>query len=101
MEHAKNVNVVLADFDWSDLGTWSSLYDHLDKDMRGNAVNNENAFLIDCQNCIIKLPNEKVAIIQGLKNYIIAESDNRLLILQKEDEQNLKKYLDTLKNQIN
>ena len=101
MEHAKNVDVVLADFDWSDLGTWSSLYDHLDKDMRGNAVNNESAFLIDCQNCIIKLPNGKVAIIQGLKDYIIAESDNRLLILNKQDEQNLKKYLDTLKSRIN
>lgn len=101
MEHAKNVNVVLADFDWSDLGTWSSLYDHLDKDMRGNAINNENTFTIDCQNCIIKLPNEKVAIIQGLKDYIIAESDNRLLILNKQDEQNLKKYLESLKSKIN
>lgn len=97
MEHAKNVDVVLADFDWSDLGTWSSLYDHLDKDMKGNAVNNEKAFLIDCQNSIIKLPQDKIAIIQGLKDYIVAESDNRLLILNKNDEQNLKKYLDTLK----
>lgn len=31
MEHAKNVSVVLSDFDWSDLGTWGSLNEHLKK----------------------------------------------------------------------
>lgn len=95
MENAKNIYVVLADFNWSDLGTWSSLYDHLDKDYKGNAAE-EDVWMVDSTNCLVKLPDGKKAIIQGLKNYIIVEADNKLLILNKEDEQNLKKYLSSL-----
>ena len=100
MENAKNIYVVLADFNWSDLGTWSSLYDHLEKDFKGNATSNEITWMVDSTDCIVKLPENKEAIIQGLDNYIIAESENRLLILSKADEQNLKKYLAALKKKI-
>ncbi|MGB0933249.1 MAG: mannose-1-phosphate guanylyltransferase [Lishizhenia sp.] len=96
MEKAKNVEVVLADFDWSDLGTWGSLYDHVEKDYNGNAVTGGNIKMIDAHNCIVNLPKDKEAIIQGLDNHIIVESDSRLLILDKNDEQNLKKYLKLL-----
>ncbi len=96
MEKAKNVDVVLADFDWSDLGTWGSLYDHVEKDYNGNAVTGGNIKMIDAHNCIVNLPKDKQAIIQGLDHHIIVESDNRLLILDKTDEQNLKKYLKLL-----
>lgn len=100
MENAKNIYVVLADFNWSDLGTWSSLYDHLDKDYKGNAAG-DNIWMVDSTNCIVKLNEGKKAIIQGLKNYIVVESEDKLLILNKDDEQNLKKYLVSLeqKNQ--
>ena len=100
MENAKNVDVILSDFDWSDLGTWCSLNDHLEKDINGNSVSGDNAFMIDSHNCLVNLPNDKVAIIQGLKNHIIVESDNRLLILDKDDEQNLKKYLKLVKDKL-
>lgn len=93
MENAKNVDVVLATFDWSDLGTWGSLYTHLEKDYNGNAVIGENVHMINSENCIVNLPNEKLALIQGLQNYIIVESDNMLMILNQHDEQNLKKYM--------
>lgn len=96
MEKAKNVEVVLADFDWSDLGTWGSLYDHVEKDYNGNAVTGGNIKMIDAHNCIVNLSKDKQAIIQGLDHHIIVESDNRLLILDKTDEQNLKKYLKLL-----
>lgn len=93
MENAKNVAVVLADFGWSDLGTWGSLYEHLEKDYKGNAVDRKKVWIVDSTDCLIKLSPEKIAIIQGLKDYIVVESDNHLLILQKGEEQNLKKYL--------
>lgn len=93
LENAKNVDVVLADFSWSDLGTWSSLYDHLEKDHKGNAINNETTLMVDSTDCVVKLPNGKKAIIQGLENYIVVESDDKLLILNKNKEQNLTKYL--------
>jgi mannose-1-phosphate guanylyltransferase len=93
MENAKNVDVVLSNFDWSDLGTWGSLYSHLDKDYNGNAVIGDNVHMINSENCIVNLPNNKLALIQGLENYIIVESDNMLMILNQHDEQNLKKYM--------
>lgn len=93
MENAKNVSVVLASFDWSDLGTWGSLYTHLEKDYNGNAVIGDNVHMINSTNCIVNLPNNKLALIEGLDNHIVVESDNMLMILNKNDEQNLKKYL--------
>lgn len=96
MEKAKNVKVVLADFDWSDLGTWGSVYSHLEKDFNGNAVIGGEVQLIDSHNCIINLPASKVALIQGMNEYIIVESDNKLLILNQRDEQKLKDYLKLL-----
>ncbi|RFC53596.1 mannose-1-phosphate guanylyltransferase [Brumimicrobium aurantiacum] len=93
MENAKNVDVILADFDWSDLGTWGSLFDHLDKDVNGNSIKGENTHIFKSSNCLINLPDDKLAIIQGLDNHIVVESENRLLILDKKDEQSLKTYL--------
>jgi mannose-1-phosphate guanylyltransferase len=93
MENAKNVDVVLATFDWSDLGTWGSLYTHLDKDYNGNAVIGENVYMINSTNCIVNLPSNKLALIEGLDNHIVVESENMLMILNKNDEQNLKKYM--------
>lgn len=93
MENAKNVDVVLATFDWSDLGTWGSLYTHLEKDYNGNAVIGQHVHMINSENCIVNLPSNKLALIQGLENYIVVESDNMLMILNQHDEQNLKKYM--------
>ncbi len=92
MEKASNVSILTADFGWSDLGTWSSLYDHSQKDDFENALNTGKALLYDSNNCIINLPNNKKAIIQGLKGYIIAESDDCLLICQKDNEQQIRKF---------
>jgi mannose-1-phosphate guanylyltransferase len=96
MENAKNVDVVLANFDWSDLGTWSSLYTHLDKDYNGNAVIGDNVHMINSNNCIVNLPSNKLALIEGLNDHIVIESENMLMILNKADEQNLKKYMVSL-----
>jgi mannose-1-phosphate guanylyltransferase len=100
MENAKNVDVILADFDWSDLGTWCSLSNHLEKDVNGNSVSGDKTFMINSNNCLVNLPNDKEAIIQGLNDHIIVESDNKLLILDKKDEQHLKKYLKLLNEQL-
>lgn len=96
MEHAKNVDVVLANFDWSDLGTWGSLYTHLEKDYNGNAVIGEHVHMINSTNCIVNLPSNKLALIEGLNDHIVIESDNMLMILNKADEQNIKKYMVSL-----
>lgn len=99
MENAKNVDVVLANFGWSDLGTWGSLYDHLATDFSGNSVRGNDVHVFNSSNCLINLPDGKQAIIQGLDNHIVVESDGQLLILNMRDEQNLKTYLKVINDQ--
>ena len=92
MEKSKEVYVYPADFGWSDLGTWGSLYTHLEQDENNNASVGQNINLIDCKNCVIHTPSERKVVIQGLDNFIVAESDNTLLICKKEEEQHIKDW---------
>ena len=92
MEKSKEVFVYPASFGWSDLGTWGSLYTHLEQDENKNASVGQNINLVDCKNCVVHTPSERKVVIQGLDNYIIAESDNTLLICRKEDEQKIKDW---------
>lgn len=93
MEKARNVFVLTADFGWSDLGTWGSLYDNKEKDTDGNVILGENVLTFDTRNCIVNLSKEKVAVLQGLEGYIIAESNDTLMICRREDEQQIKQFV--------
>ncbi|SHF38604.1 mannose-1-phosphate guanylyltransferase (GDP) [Mariniphaga anaerophila] len=93
MEKAQNVYVLTADFGWNDLGTWGSLYDYKEKDANGNVILGENVLTYDLNNCIVNLSKEKVAVLQGLDGYIIAESNDTLMICRKEDEQQIKQFV--------
>lgn len=97
MEKSKNVYTLVADFGWSDLGTWGSLYANCDKDEFSNAINGDNVHLFDTKDSLINVPNRKLVVAQGLDGYIIVESNDTLLICKKEDEQNIKKYISDIK----
>jgi len=99
MEKADNVFVKFTDIGWSDLGTWSSLYEHSTIDKKGNSVISGNVFSYDNRGSIFNISPGKVAVVQGLKDYIIVETDDVLLIVNKEEEQNIKNYLDDVKRQ--
>jgi mannose-1-phosphate guanylyltransferase len=99
MEKADNVFVMCTDIGWSDLGTWSSLYDHSSLDKKGNSVVRGNVFSYDNRGNIFNISPGKVAVIQGLKDYIVVESDDVLLIVKKEEEQNIKNYLEDVKKE--
>ena len=98
MEKAENVMVVLSDFGWSDLGTWGSLYTHLTRDDEGNAVLGNRVALYDSSNCIVRLPNGKTAVLQGLKDFIVVEENNTLLVCRKSEEQRIKGFVKDLQN---
>ena len=85
MEHAKNVYVLPSDFGWSDLGTWGSLYDLSQKDEHDNATLHCEAKYYDSHGNIVTLPKGHMAVIQGVENCIIAESNGVLLICKRED----------------
>ncbi len=92
MEKATNVHVLLCDFGWSDLGTWKSLYDISEKDQNENALQGKH-ILYDSANCIIRTPKERLVVVEGLDNYIVAEFDNVLMICRKDSEQRVKEFL--------
>jgi mannose-1-phosphate guanylyltransferase len=98
MEKADNVLVFMADFGWSDLGTWGSLFERLDKDESNNAVIGNNALMYDSSDCIVNLTKEKIAVIQKLDGYIIVEDNDMLLICRKEDEQQIRLFVNDVKN---
>jgi mannose-1-phosphate guanylyltransferase len=93
MEKAKNVQVVLGDFGWSDLGTWKSLHEASEKDTKNNVVDGQ-IIIVDTNNSIIKTPDHILAVIQGLDGYIVAFHDNVLMICKKEEEQNVKQFVE-------
>ncbi len=97
MEKADNVYVFVSDFDWSDLGTWGSLYDVRKKNIDTNAVIGKNVMLYDTNNCIINMPEEKLVILQGLDDYIVAEYDGALLVCKKSQEQQIRKFVNEIK----
>ena len=83
----------MANFDWSDLGTWGSLDGHLKKEINNNALVGDKISLFNTSNSIINIPNGKTALIDGLDGYIVIQSDDKLMILKKENEQKLKEFL--------
>ena len=98
MEKAENVYVLPADFGWSDLGTWSSIYEMAEKDYVGNAViPSEQVMMFDSSNCMVNVPKDKLVILQGLHNYIVVESNNTLMICPRDEEQNVKKVVADVK----
>ena len=97
MEKSHNVHVISADIGWSDLGTWGSIYTHLPLDENKNAVVGKNVMLYESKGNIINVPKNKLVVLQGLKNYIVVESDNILLVCKKEDEQEIKQFVNDIK----
>jgi len=93
MEKAQNVYVLTADFGWSDLGNWGTLYENRKKDDTGNVISGDNILIYDTKNCIINISGEKIAVLQGLDGYIVAESNDTLMICKREDEQQIKKFV--------
>jgi mannose-1-phosphate guanylyltransferase len=97
MEKAENVYVRSSIIGWSDLGTWGSLYDHIKHDDNENAVVGKNVMLYDSKNCIVNVPKDKLVVMQGLEDYIVVESDGILLICKKEDEQQIRTFVNDAK----
>ena len=94
MEKADNVFMLCVDFGWADLGTWGSIFEIANKDKSNNAVLNTNTLLYEAENNIVALENkERLVVIQGLKDYIIAESGNVLMICKKEEEEIIKLFM--------
>ncbi len=98
MEKSDNVYVVLSDFGWSDLGTWGSLYTHLQKDEEENAIVARSLKMYESKDNIVSIMDpEKLVVLHGLEGYIVVDTDEVLLVCKKEDEQKIKLFVEDLK----
>lgn len=93
MEKAENVYVLCSDFGWTDLGTWGSLYEMSEKDEHENVTLKCNTLFYESEQNIIALPQGKLAVIEGLSGYLVAESDNVLLICKKDEEARIRQFV--------
>ncbi len=97
MEKANNVYVIPATFGWSDLGTWNSAWENMEKDYFGNAVLGKNVIVVDASNSMVHVPDNKLVLLQGLQDYIIVDTKDVLLICKKDQEQKIKDYVAEVK----
>lgn len=97
MEKANNVYVIPSSFGWSDLGTWNSAYENMDKDHFENASASSNVLMIDSKKCIVHSSEKKLLVLQGLEDFIIVDTDDVLLICKKDKEQDIKEYVAEVK----
>ena len=99
LEKSENVYVYPSNFGWSDLGTWGSLYEHLHLDKYKNAIQGGKIFLYNSKDNIVKVPNNKTVVLQGMNGYIVVEDKGILLICKKENEQQIKQFSIDVSNQ--
>ena len=90
LEKENNIDVIPATFDWNDLGTWGSLYNEVEKDPDSNAILNARVVAKNTGGNIISSSSNKVIVVDGLKDYIIVDEAEVLVIVPKEKEQEIK-----------
>lgn len=97
MENADNVYIMPSSFGWSDLGTWASAFQNLEKDYLENAVVGDNVMIIDATNNLVHASNKKLILLQGLNDYVVVDTKDVLLICKKDKEQEIKEYVAEVK----
>ena len=94
LDKPANAYMMKCDFGWADLGTWHSMYEAMQKKDSDNVIVDSDVMMDDCHNTIVKLPKGKLAVLNGLDGFIVAEKDNVLLVCRKEDSSALvRKYV--------
>lgn len=97
MEKADNVYVIPASFSWSDLGTWNSAWENMEKDYLENAVAGKNVMIMDATKCMVHAPDGKLMLLQGLDDFIVVDTKDVLLICKKDKEQEIKDFVAEIK----
>ncbi len=100
MEKAENVYVLVSEFGWSDLGTWGSLYEQMEKDDLQNSVTGKHVFMYESEGNIVNVQDDKLLVLQGLKDYIVVQNEGIILICRREEEQKIKQYVNEIKTEI-
>lgn len=96
MEKSPDTYTIPADFGWSDIGTWGSLFTHVQKDADGNALRG-HVVSVDNKNTIVNIEEGTEAVVEGLEDFLVAYRDHSLLVCRLHDEQQIKVWIEGLK----
>ena len=96
MEKSPDTYTIPADFGWSDIGTWGSLFTHAQKDNDGNALRGK-VVSVNNKNTIVNIEEGNEAVVEGLEDYLVAYRDHSLLVCKLHDEQQIKIWIEGLK----
>ncbi len=96
MEKADNVYVALSNFAWSDLGSWASLHEISERDGSNNDIK-ADALIYDTRNSIVRGPEGKLVVVQGLNGYLVGVFDNVVIVCEKDKEEMFRRYVADVK----
>jgi mannose-1-phosphate guanylyltransferase len=97
MEKSERVFVIPSDFGWSDVGTWAALHAVLDKDDQNNAVSGKHIHLYDSEGNMVSIPDQKLAVLVGLKGFGVIDTEDVLVVFPLSKEQEIKPITNDLK----
>ncbi|MCX7771112.1 MAG: mannose-1-phosphate guanylyltransferase/mannose-6-phosphate isomerase [Proteobacteria bacterium] len=92
----KNVSMIEASFNWSDLGSFESLYDFLSKKEKENIILGNGDYIAEDSLGNLVINNDKLVVTLGISDTVIVETDDALLIMKRENTQNLKDIVNKL-----
>lgn len=98
LERADNAFVLETDIGWSDLSTWKALYDISPKNRDGNVTQKCRTLLYDSSGCIVSEEGDKVVVVAGLKDYIVADTSNALLICPIDAKQRIRNIVNDIRD---
>jgi mannose-1-phosphate guanylyltransferase/mannose-6-phosphate isomerase len=98
MEKTDKAMVVALDAGWNDIGSWSALWDIADKDQDGN-VQHGDVLSIKNHNCYLHSADGRLVAAVGLQDMIVVDTDDAVLVAHKDQVQQVKSIVDTLKQQ--
>jgi mannose-1-phosphate guanylyltransferase len=96
----EQVKVILGDFGWTDITLWGEVFSAHEKDYMGNAVTGAQVAMYDASNCLVEVIGNKLVIINGLENFIVADSPKGLLICPRDKEAEIKNMLMEVKRSV-
>ncbi|MEY3694000.1 MAG: mannose-1-phosphate guanylyltransferase [Schleiferiaceae bacterium] len=97
LEKAKQVLVMPAEFGWSDLGSWGAVHEQRAADAHGNTGGGPQVLSYDATGNTYLIPEDMVAVVDGLHDYIVILSENRLLVCPRSKEQEIKQFVNDVK----
>jgi mannose-1-phosphate guanylyltransferase len=96
LEKAEDVAVLEANYQWDDVGSWLALERHCPQDAHGNVADGD-ILMLDTHGCILRGSGRRLIATVGIKDLLVIETDDAIMVCPKNRDQDVKKLVDELK----